>query len=169
MTSLGTRRMMLLLLLLLSLFFTGCGKKEESRWQAAQDASESNAAATSEESLKGSSFNALFPTAPEGFEIVFTQEKTGFAEAKLKKDGTDVALLSISDTVNNPEAKEKYQESSEVLAGFPVADVGSKGTAILVADRFQVQVRSTDDSFSQFDREDWLQKFNLDTLSGLQQ
>lgn len=148
--------------------FTACtSTQKETRWDKAQEQSE-NQPATSDESVSGGSFNTFFPAAEAGFDLTFTQEKTGFAEARLSKDGTDVALLSISDTVNNPDAAEKYKESTEVLAGFPVADIGSQGTGILVADRYQVQVRSTDSSFSRFDREDWLQKFDLDGLAALQ-
>lgn len=161
-------RILVALSLLVALLFTACtSTQKETRWDKAQEQSE-NQPATSDESVSGGSFNTFFPAAETGFDLAFTQEKTGFAEATLSKDGTDVALLSISDTVNNPEAAEKYKESSEVLAGFPVADIGSQGTGILVADRFQVQVRSTDSSFSRFDREDWLQKFDLDGLAALQ-
>jgi hypothetical protein len=159
-------RILVTLSLLIMLLFTACSTQKETRWDKAQEQSQ-NQPATSDESVSGGSFNTFFPTAEEGFDIAFTQEKTGFAEATLSKDGTDVALLSISDTVNNPSATEKYKESSEVLAGFPVADIGSQGTGILVADRYQVQVRSTDSSFSRFDREDWLQKFDLDGLAAL--
>lgn len=161
------RRGLLALVLLFGvLFVAACGQEQPTRWDDAQQNTEDQPA-TSEESLAGSDFNALFPDTEGSFDLVYTQEKTGFVEASLKKDGIEVALLSISDTVNNPDARQKFAESSEVLAGFPVADVGSKGTAVLVADRFQVQVRSVDDSFSRFDREDWLQKFDLDGLSQL--
>lgn len=165
-----TRSTMLALCILLAgLFFTACAKEEQpTRWQKAQQDSAANQPATSEQSLPGSSFNPFFPTAQDTYDIVYTQEKTGFAEARLRKDGKGVALLSIFDTVNNPDAAAKYQQSTETLAGYPVVDIGSKGTGILVANRFQVQVRSTDDSFSRFDREDWLQNFDLNGLAGLQ-
>jgi hypothetical protein len=155
------------LLLLLMIGFVACGgqAKEPSRWDTAQEQSTGNQPATSEEAVAGSTFNALFPS-PEGdFDLVFTQEKVGFAEAKLTEGGTDMALLSISDTVNNPQAVEKYQSSCETLAGYPLASSGSKGTAILVADRFQVQVRSLDNSFDETDRKEWLQQFDLSTLA----
>jgi hypothetical protein len=162
-----SRRVWLLAVLCVLVLLVGCGKKE-TRWDSAQEQSANNQPATSDESVAGGSFNKFFPAEEEGFEVIFTQEKTGFAQAKLKNDGTDVAQLSITDTVNNPEAAEKYAESSETLAGFPLAAIGSKGTGILVADRYQVQVRSLDDSFTEFDRDDWLQKFDLDGLSQLQ-
>jgi hypothetical protein len=148
-------------------FFTGCTQKKETRWDTAQQDSAKNVPATSDNALDGSAFNVFFPKSADGFDLVFTQEKKGFAEAKLKKDGKDMALLSIFDTVSNPEAAAKFATSTETLAGFPVMDNGSQGTVILVAERFQVQVRSQDDAFSQFDREDWLQQFDLDGLSAL--
>lgn len=154
-----------LILALILVLLSAC-QQEQTRWDSAQQTSQSTPA-TSDESVAGGSFNAFFPSVEGDFDLVYTQEKTGFAEAKLKKGGKDVALLSISDTTNNPDARTKFQTSSEVLAGYPVADVGSQGTALLVADRYQVQVRSSDSSFSRFDREDWLQKFDLDGLSKL--
>lgn len=163
----NTRRSMALLLIVMFIFFTGCTQKTETRWDTAQQDSAQNAPATSGNALDGSSFNAFFPEPTDGFDLVFTQEKKGFAEAKLKKDGKDMALLSIFDTVSNPEAAAKFADTTEVLAGFPVMDNGSQGTVILVAERFQVQVRSQDDAFSPFDREDWLQQFDLDGLSAL--
>jgi hypothetical protein len=162
-----TSRVLIALGLLVLLSLTSCATQKETRWDAAQQKG-SQQSATSKDSVAGSQFNTFFPAAESGFDLVFTQEKTGFAEAKLKKDGKDVALLSIFDTINNPDAAQKYKQSSEVLAGFPVVDIGSQGTGILVADRYQVQVRSTDDTFSQIDRENWLQKFHLDGLSALQ-
>jgi hypothetical protein len=51
------------------------------------------------------------------------------------------------------------------VAGYPAAAIGSQGTGILVAERFQVQVRSTDASFTESDRETWLGRFDLNRLS----
>jgi hypothetical protein len=69
--------------------------------------------------------------------------------------------------VNNPEARDKYKNTTEVFEGHPIADIGSQGTAVLVADRFQVQVRSSDQAFTKFDREDWLKKFDLVGIAAL--
>jgi hypothetical protein len=101
------------------------------------------------------------------FEVVYTQEKIGFAEATLKEDGEDVATLAIFDTVSNPAAAGKYAESSEELEGYPLVAVGSNTNAILVADRFQVQVRSRSDEFTEDDRKEWLAEFDLDGLAAL--
>jgi hypothetical protein len=114
----------------------------------------------------GDDFNRFFPQ-PEGdFDRVFSQEKEGFAEAKLKRDGEDVAMLSINDLVTNPSALQKYQDSESEIAGYP-ASIRGKQTAVLVGDRYQVKVQSRDDSFMASDRAQWIGKFDLPGLANL--
>ncbi|HBB32451.1 MAG TPA: hypothetical protein DDZ80_18225 [Cyanobacteria bacterium UBA8803] len=117
--------------------------------------------------LAGGKFNKFFPAASGDYQQVFAQEKTGFAEAKLKKNGEDIAVLSINDLANNPTAVQKYESSTKKIAGYPAAEVGTTQTALLVGNRFQVKVQSREDSFTASDREAWLQKFNLTGLSTL--
>ncbi|WP_446405122.1 hypothetical protein [Coleofasciculus sp. C1-SOL-03] len=119
------------------------------------------------EPLAGGQFNQFFPNASGDYKRVFAQEKTGFAEAKLKQDGKDVAVLSINDLANNPSAAKKFQDSSKTIAGYPAVERGKTQTAILVRDRFQVKVQSRDDSFTPGDREAWLEQFDLQGLSQL--
>jgi len=119
------------------------------------------------EPLAGGQFNQFFPDASGDYKRVFAQEKTGFAEAKLKQDGKDVAVLSINDLANNPSAAKKFQDSSKTIAGYPGVERGKTQTAILVRDRFQVKVQSRDESFTPSDREAWLEKFDLQGLSQL--
>jgi hypothetical protein len=153
--------LILLTLVVLAIFPAAC--RRESRWDAADQASKGEKAVASE-ALPGSAFNKLFPQSGNGAKVTFTQEKKGFAQADLALQGTKVATLSISDTANNPNALGKFKNSSKTLDGHPMAQVGSKGTAILVADRFQVQIRSED---AGFDREAWLREFDLAGLGGL--
>ena len=120
------------------------------------------------EALPGALFNKMFPKPSGDFDVVYTQEKTGFAQASLVKKGDDVATLSIFDTISNPEAAEKYKNTSETFEGYPIVEIGNNGTGVLVAQRFQVQIRSKDANFSKFDREDWLKKFDLANLAKLQ-
>ena len=116
----------------------------------------------------GGEFNKLFPK-PEGdFDVVYTQEKPGFAQAKLVKKGQDVATLSIFDTTSNPEAAAKYKDIQETFEGSPIIEIGNNGTGLLVGNRYQVQIRSKDANFTKFDREDWLKKFDLANLAKLQ-
>ena len=162
------RKILLSVLLGTLLLVTSCGEQPTSRFDEAQQASTTKgSSAVVAESQAGSSFNRFFPTGNNEYQRVYTQEKKGFAEAKLKKDGKEVAVLAISDTLNNPSAVKKFEQSTETIGGYPAVKQGSTGTAILVGDRFQVQVLSRDDSFTEADRKTWLSKFNLNGLSQL--
>ncbi|PSB01011.1 hypothetical protein [Merismopedia glauca] len=167
----SSQKLLVSVLLSLVLLVSACGSQPPSRWDSAQQQSTqktqvqtnktNNSKATS-----GGSFNKFFPSASGGFQRVYTQEKTGFAEAKLKKNGQDVAVMSISDTTTNPSATTKFKQSSQKISGYPAVSQGSNGTAILVG-KYQVKVQSRNPSFSQSDRETWLQKFDLNGLSRL--
>lgn len=155
--------------------FDSCGKQEDPRWAEAQKKAEAELKAK-KEAIKegvaaaveeGGSFNKFFPPAGEGFERVASQEKEGFSEYKLKKDGKEVAMLAINDIAANPSAAEKFKKSTRTIGGFPVVDQGSTATAVLVANRYQVKVLSRDASFTKEDREAWLAKFNLAGLAAL--
>ena len=157
-----------LLSVLLLVSACGSGPPPSPYDQVQQETSGRQAPAVSGDAVQGSNFNALFPDAGSGFDVVPSQEKKGFAEYKLKKDGTTMAMLSINDTISNPDAAAKFASSDRSVAGYPAVDIGSKQTAILVADRFQVKVQSRDDAFAKSDREDWIGKFNLRGLASLQ-
>lgn len=151
------------------LFITSCASEPPSRFEDAQQQSQGNSAVV-KEALPGSSFNKFFPPSGGGYERVYTQEKSGFAEAKLKQDNQDIALLSISDILNNPRAVNKFNESTEYLPGYPTikfAKQGSGGSTILVADRFQVKVLSIDPNFTEDERKAWLTKFDINGLAAL--
>ncbi|HEU4537302.1 MAG TPA: hypothetical protein VFS00_24450, partial [Polyangiaceae bacterium] len=81
---------------LLVLFGGACGEdKKSSRWDAASSARPA-APASGAPAAEGGAFNRFFPAdGAEGTKRVFTQEKSGYAEAKLQKDGKDLATLSI--------------------------------------------------------------------------
>jgi hypothetical protein len=160
----------LVLLPLVSLAGAGC-YRDPTRWDEVQQKTRHNAPAVSKEAVAGGEFNKMFPKADGDYSIVYTQEKRGFAQADLKREGNAVATLSIFDTVSNPEAAQNYKDATTQLGGYPLIDIGSNGSGVLVGDRFQVQVRSKDANFSKIDREDWLKKFdlaNLDSLAKLQ-
>lgn len=163
------RRILAPLLLSLLLLVSSCGgAKEPSRYsQAQQESTQRNAPrAVAKEATQGSNFNKFFPKSSAGFQAVPAQEKKGFAEYKLNKDGKNVAMLSISDTTSTPAAAQKYKASSKTIGGYPAVDQGTNITGILVG-RYQVKVQSRDPSFTKSDREAWLQKFNLSGLSRL--
>lgn len=166
----GARRIIAALLLSMLLLVTACQTQAPSRFdQAQQESSQQRSGqAIAKEATQGSSFNRFFPPAAGGFDRVYTQEKKGFSEAKLKQGGKDVAMLSISDTRSIPNAAAKFQNSTKKIAGYPALEIGSTQTAVLVGDRYQVKVLSRDPSFSESDREAWLEKFNLNGLARLQ-
>jgi hypothetical protein len=153
-------------LLALALMLAACAPVDPSRWEEAQEAT-TGQRATDKEAVAGGALNRFFPASTDVYAVIYTQEKTGFAEAVLKHEGEDVATLAIFDTVSNPEAAAKYKESTKKLGAYPVVAVGENGTGILVADRFQVQIRSKADTFSPADRDEWLLAFDLNGLAGL--
>ena len=146
-------------------FLTGCGA-EPSRWDKAQHETR-NTPAVAAEAIDGAAFNKFFPKAEAPFVLVYKQEKKGTAVASLARDGKEVATLTVFDTLSNPEATAEYKETTQALAGFPLVAKGAKGTAVLVNRRFQVQVRSADDSLDDAARKEWLKKFDLDGLAQL--
>jgi hypothetical protein len=120
------------------------------------------------EVVNGTEFNALFPSAAAGESVVFTQEKRGFSEAKLKRDGQVTALLAISDTVTAPEARTKFAAVQTRLKGWPLVDQGAQASALLVADRFQVKVIGQGSGLEPERRHELLGAFDLQALAALQ-
>jgi hypothetical protein len=160
------QRWIVVLLPLAALAGAGC-YREPTRWDGVRRQTRHNTPAVAKEAVPGSEFNRLFPR-PEGdFDVVYTQEKPGFAEADLKKEGKVVATLAISDTASNPDAAQKYKDATARLKDFPMIDIGDNGTGVLVGDRFQVQVRSKDSNFGKAEREEWLSKVDLANLASL--
>jgi hypothetical protein len=164
----ATRHLALPLLLLpLVLLFVACGgNPAETRWATAQQESR-NKPAVAKEALPGKEFNKFFPKAESPWDLTYKQEKPGTAIASLKKDGKEVATLTVFDTISEPDVAKDYKESTQALTGYPLVAKGAKGSAVLVANRFQVQVRSMDNSFGEDDRKEWLKKFDLDGIAKL--
>ncbi|WP_310487600.1 hypothetical protein [Chamaesiphon sp. VAR_69_metabat_338] len=164
------RKALMPIVLSVVLLVTGCSSKEPSKYaQTQKDTTGRNApAAIAKNAEAGSQFNQFFPQGANGYARVFSQEKKGFAEAKLNKGGKNVAVLSISDTSSLPAAAKKYEKSISKLNNYPLVDEPAlKSTGVLVNNRFQVKVASRDPSFTAEDRQMWLQKFNLGGLSTL--
>ncbi|MEL7245641.1 MAG: hypothetical protein AAFY21_13355 [Cyanobacteria bacterium J06641_2] len=162
-----TRRILAALVLSILLFTTACAQKTEGRFDQVQQEStqQKRGQAVAKDATQGSEFNKFFPAASDGYQRVFTQEKKGFAQAKLKKDGKEVAKISVNDTTSNPSAAAKFDNSSKKISGYPAVERG-KQTAVLVDNRYQVKIISSDpDVFTAADREAWLKKFDLSGLS----
>lgn len=165
------RKLLASVVLSLVLLVSACSSQPPSRWDAAQQQSTQKTQvqankANNAKATEGGDFNKFFPKASGGYQRVYTQEKKGFAEAKLKKDGQDLAVMSISDTTTNPSATQKFQNSTQKIGGYPAVTQGANGTAILVG-KYQVKVQSRNPAFSAADRENWLKKFDLNGLSTL--
>jgi hypothetical protein len=164
----SSRQTVASLLLSLSFVTVACAPEAPSRYdQVQQETAQKGSVAVSKEAVNGGQFNRYFPKSQAGFAVVPAQEKKGFAEHKVNRGGKNVAVLSVNDTVSNPAAAQKFQQSQMRIGGFPAVEQGQTGTAVLVGDRFQVKAQSRDPSFTQQDRAAWLQKFDLNGLSNL--
>lgn len=119
------------------------------------------------EVVNGTAFNRLFPPPGPGEQLVFTQEKRGFSEAKLKQGDQTRALLAISDTITAPAARDKFAASTERLQGWPLAEQGGQASALLVADRFQVKVIGQGAGLDTEQRHELLGAFQLQKLAAI--
>jgi hypothetical protein len=152
--------------LLFSLVLVAACRKEtpqSTRWDDAA-ATAPPVASASSAPIETGSLNKYFPKDGEGgYARVFTADKPGYAEAKLQKDGKDVAQLTISDADRVPGAKEKFAAATEKLDGYPLMQVGKNQSTILVKDRLQVKVSSQ--TLDEAARKAILSTFDLKGLS----
>lgn len=168
-------RISVVILVLSSVFLFSCGGKKNTTETTTPNTTTTTIDNSStaveetpkEEEVEGGALNKFFPKEQEGYKVVYNQEKDGFAEASLEKDGKEVATLAISDLSTNMDTKSKYAESTMQIASYPALTKGSKGTTILVGDRYQVSIRSKEDSFDENMRKAWFEKFDLAGLANL--
>lgn len=160
------RSILAALLLSVLLLTTACATKAPSRFDQVQQEStrQKSGQAVAKDATQGSKLNKFFPSAGDGYQRVYTQEKKGFSEANLKKGGKTVAQLAISDTTSLPSAASKFSKSTEKIGGYPAVTVGKTQTSVL-AGKFQVKVISKDPTFTESDRAAWIEKFNLSGLA----
>jgi hypothetical protein len=153
----------------LTLLVTACSSAPSKYDQVQKDTTGFRApAAVDKKAEKGGTFNQFFPGGQGDYEIIPSQEKKGFAEYKLKRDGDTLAMLTINDTLSLPTAAAKYNVATETIAGYPAVNQGTTATGLLVNNRYQVKVLSRDPEFTQADRVAWLQKFDLVGLAQLE-
>jgi len=119
------------------------------------------------EVVNGTLFNRLFPKPQAGEQLVFTQEKRGFSQARLKQGAEVRALLSISDVASAPASRNKFIHTEERLQSWPLVDQGSQASALLVADRFQVKVIGQGSGLDVQQRHELLGAFDLQALAAL--
>lgn len=117
--------------------------------------------------VDGSKLNRFFPKDSAVDRIVFLQEKRGTVLAELRQGKAVVAQISITDAAANPSLRAKFASPSGAIAGYPAAGNTERESAILVADRYQVKVRSMTETFTDQDREAILGRFDLGGLTGL--
>lgn len=145
---------------------SGCAPERDSeRWSQAEQETRRQPA-VSENAVEGKALNSFFPSVAAPYNLVYRQEKDGIVMASLQRDGKEVGTLAITDTANEPSARDKFKSPTGQVAGFPMASSGSQGTAILVNNRFQVQVRSVPGGITADERTKWLEKFDLNGLKG---
>jgi len=121
------------------------------------------------EVVNGTAFNRLFPKPEPGEQLVFTQEKRGFSEARLKQGDQVKALLAISDVTTAPAARRKFDVSESLLQGWPLVEQGAQASALLVADRFQVKVIGQGTGLDVQQRHELIGQFDIKGLAALQQ
>lgn len=117
--------------------------------------------------MEGKALNKFFAKDADGHKVVFTTEKVGTSQAKLNKDGKEVATFTITDLMGEQAKIDAYKKSTGKVGAYPMLAKGSKGTAILVGNRYQIQVRAKDAKFDEAARKKWLEKFDLKGLAML--
>lgn len=124
--------------------------------------------ADKEQVVEGGALNTYFPKPQGDFDIIFTQEKDGFAQAVLKEKNEQVATFSVADMANNPDVLKEYAKpTTPKFENYPMSTKRSKAEVILVGDKYQVSVQSDRDSFTKEMRQTWLKRFNLSGLATL--
>ena len=126
------------------LTLTACSSEPPSRFENAQQESinaGNKNTAVEKQAIQGAKLNDVFPRSGGGYERVFTQEKDGFSQAKLKSNGQDLATLAVFDTISNPSAASAFANASDSVQGYPLVQKGSQQTAVLVGNRYQVSIR----------------------------
>jgi hypothetical protein len=145
----------------------GCGPTYDTRFEGGLT---HKGPAVSKEAVPGDKLNKHFPKAQGEWDVVYTQEKPGMSQAELKKGGKALAQLAIFDTVTDSSVADEYKDAKDKLDDkYPMIAKGKLGTAVLVGNRFQVQVRTLPGSdFEEAERKEWLKKFDLAGLATLQ-
>ena len=149
----------------------GCGEEPDyTRWEDTQEKSSADGAVAVQNAgtaTDAGEFNKFFPEQEGDWDMIARQEKGGTAIWDLEKDEELMCQFSISDLATNPRALKKYEDADMEIDGYPAVTQGSKTTALLVNDRYQVKASSKSDAFSASDREAWLNKFDLAGLAAL--
>jgi hypothetical protein len=122
-------------------------------------------AAASAARISGEALKKFFPKdGDDGYTRTFAANAEGLAQAKLEKEGKEVAGLYILDATRMAFARAKFAESKEQLEGLPVVE-GVAQSSVLVKDRYLVRVSSM--TLNHAARKAILAKFDLKGLGGV--
>ena len=115
----------------------------------------------------GEKFKGFFPAADMDGATTKLEKpaKEGFFEVSYKKDKDEVAVMVITDTVGEPRVKDDYKGVKDTAGGYPLKTSGYFKSAILVGDRYQVQI--TSQRLKPDRRKAWLEKVDLKGLAAL--
>ncbi|MCD8535589.1 MAG: hypothetical protein LR011_12720 [Verrucomicrobia bacterium] len=120
-----------------------------------------------DQQVEGKAFNPFFPASQDGYSVIFTSEKKGYSQANIKKGDVEVATMAVSDLIDDAEAVRKFEGATDSILSFPVISRGENGTAVLIANRFQIVLRSTSEEFSAEDRRKWISSLDLASIAAL--
>lgn len=88
-------------------------------------------------------FSKFFPRGGQGDTTqVMKLDRGSYAEARLSKDGKEIAVLAIVDAQKLAFVKARFDEATDKLEGYPVMKLGDHQTTLLVKGRYQVKVTS---------------------------
>ena len=125
-----------------------CGKDEKSTTEPPSTPSPVTVqlappGASAQPPMPSGALTKFFPKDGDGgFKRVISGEKEGYVEAKLEKDGKEVAIVSITDAERLAYTKARFDGATEHLGEVPVVKVGDTQSLALVKQRFQVKVFS---------------------------
>lgn len=110
----NSRKIVLSVMLTLLLLVGACAETKTTKWDTAQKESTTQPRNQAvKKQVKGGEFNKFFPKPSGEYSLVYEQEKKGAAIADLKKGGQSVAKLSITDTIDTPDAVKKFASSTK--------------------------------------------------------
>lgn len=114
--------------------------------------------------VHGDKLNPFFPKeAPFGTKLIFIDEKWGYSSAYFMQEKDIIAVMSILDSNSYLLAKSKFVNTEEKLFDYPLVYKGSNSQAVLVNNRFQINITHLKKDF-QMDPKEWLLKFDTEGL-----
>lgn len=115
--------------------------------------------------IHGDKLNPFFPQEiPVGMKLIFSDEKWGYSSAYIMFEKQFLGIISILDCNSYLAAKGKFVHPNEELLDYPLVKKGTNSQAILVNDRFQINVTHLKKDLAPLDHKEWLLKFDTEGL-----